>query len=149
MSKFSRFDHVVIAHFLDVAEHLVLFAVFLSQIVVCLVQLAVSLGRAHEADRFLSGQLLFVALASLVVEQALRVFVPRHHAHVQHIASQILVVPIAIGVLLRNIAQLTFVRVVTLVQLLFLVFFEVSVGLHIAIRAIPVVEQAISAFAIS
>ena len=115
----------MIPDLLDIEKQLGLATELLLQVLIGAVDLAV-LGYSRHAARLVSGQFLLLTMARLVVEQALRVPIPSHGLHDEDVASDILVVPHAVVVLLRDVRLLAVVVVLVLYTLT-LHFFHVFI----------------------
>ena len=110
---------------LDIEKQLGLAAELLLQVFVGPVYLAV-LGYARHATRLVCGQFLFLTMARLVVEESLRVAIPCHGLHDEDVAADVLVVPHAVLVLLRDVRLLAVV-VMLILYTLVLHFFHVFI----------------------
>jgi len=109
--NFGRLYHVSIAHLTNVEQDLGLTTIELDKVIIDVMKFAVLADPDH-AHGFLSLELLLLAVARLVVEEALGVATPRQRLHIEHVASHVLVVPVPVLVLFWYVAPLTVICVV-------------------------------------
>lgn len=88
---FNWLNLVVVPNFANVEQGLGFPAMLYCQVFVEIADVAI-LSHSDQLAGFKSGEFLLLAVARLVIKQALRVPIPSHDFHVQHIPSHVLVV---------------------------------------------------------